>query len=347
MNSDRKLGVVAVLAVVASLMALQAPPALAVPYTLTVSKTGTGSGTVTSSPAGINCGADCSETYEEGTSVTLTATPSTGSSFAGWSGAGCSGTGTCTVLVSADTTVTATFKVQHTVSIVKAGEGDGAVTSSPPGINCGTDCSEPFDPGTTVTLTPTPSAGSYFAGWFGGCGGRGSCTVVVQADTTAEANFFPISSKSVRLTASDKLLEGGGRVTLIATLQPCNLDNQVDLVIFKGRGRAERLAQAQCKAKYRPLIRNTTRFRAISPADYDSYGDTSNSVLVRVRTEPKPEPSGGGGGGGGCDPSYPDFCIPPPPPDLDCAQVGGSNFTVVGSDPHGFDGDNDGVGCET
>ena len=47
-----------------------------------------------------------------------------------------------------------------------------------------------------------------------------------------------------------------------------------------------------------------------------------------------------------CDPSYPDFCIPPPPPDLDCADVGGA-FSVTGSDPHGFDGDFDGVGCES
>lgn len=47
-----------------------------------------------------------------------------------------------------------------------------------------------------------------------------------------------------------------------------------------------------------------------------------------------------------CDPSYPGPCIAPEPPDLDCAQVGVTNFVVVGSDPHGFDGDNDGVGCE-
>jgi micrococcal nuclease len=49
---------------------------------------------------------------------------------------------------------------------------------------------------------------------------------------------------------------------------------------------------------------------------------------------------------GRCDPSYPDFCIPPPPPDLDCKDVAGSNFRVVGADPHRFDGDHDGVGCE-
>jgi hypothetical protein len=45
--------------------------------------------------------------------------------------------------------------------------------------------------------------------------------------------------------------------------------------------------------------------------------------------------------------TYPDLCIPPPPPDLDCADVSGSNFTVTGSDPHGFDGEGDGVGCES
>jgi micrococcal nuclease len=49
---------------------------------------------------------------------------------------------------------------------------------------------------------------------------------------------------------------------------------------------------------------------------------------------------------GSCDPSYPDFCIPPPPPDLDCRDVARRGFRVVGADPHRFDGDRDGVGCE-
>src|SRR5215212_9288741 len=53
-------------------------------------------------------------------------------------------------------------------------------------------------------------------------------------------------------------------------------------------------------------------------------------------------------GGGSCDPSYPDVCIPSPPPDLNCDDPGiPDNFDVVGSDPHGFDGDGDGIGCET
>jgi len=77
--------------------------------TLTVSKDGTGSGTVTSNPPGIDCGVDCTESYTNGTSVTLTASAASGSVFAGWSGGGCTGTGTCTVTMDADTAMTATF----------------------------------------------------------------------------------------------------------------------------------------------------------------------------------------------------------------------------------------------
>jgi endonuclease YncB( thermonuclease family) len=57
--------------------------------------------------------------------------------------------------------------------------------------------------------------------------------------------------------------------------------------------------------------------------------------------------SNGGGGGDNCDGSYPDVCIPPPPPDLDCPDISHRNFRVLPPDPHRFDGDNDGIGCET
>jgi len=48
-----------------------------------------------------------------------------------------------------------------------------------------------------------------------------------------------------------------------------------------------------------------------------------------------------------CDPSYPDFCIPSPPPDLDCKDIPQKRFTVLQPDPHRFDGDKDGIGCES
>jgi len=78
--------------------------------TLSVAKNGSGTGTVTSNPAGISCGATCTASFAIGKVVTLTASPNTGSTFAGWSGV-CSGTGTCTVTMSAAQSVTATFNV--------------------------------------------------------------------------------------------------------------------------------------------------------------------------------------------------------------------------------------------
>lgn len=48
-----------------------------------------------------------------------------------------------------------------------------------------------------------------------------------------------------------------------------------------------------------------------------------------------------------CDPSHPTVCIPPPPPDLDCGDIPYRNFQVVGNDPHRFDRDHDGIGCES
>jgi hypothetical protein len=79
---------------------------------LTVNKNGSGTGTVTSSPAGINCGATCTTdngSYDYNTDVTLTATPATGSQFAGWTGCTTSTGTTCHVTVTQATTVTAIF----------------------------------------------------------------------------------------------------------------------------------------------------------------------------------------------------------------------------------------------
>ncbi len=76
-------------------------------FTLSIVKLGTGTGTVTSTPAGINCGSSCSGTYNSGTTITLTATLAAGSTFAGWSGTGCTAG---TVTLNGNTTCTATFQ---------------------------------------------------------------------------------------------------------------------------------------------------------------------------------------------------------------------------------------------
>jgi hypothetical protein len=86
--------------------------------TLTLTKAGSGTGTVTSSPAGITCGTTCAHAFKHGTAVTLTAVASARSRFVGWSG-DCSGAGGCTLTMSANHSVTATFEVLCVVPKVK------------------------------------------------------------------------------------------------------------------------------------------------------------------------------------------------------------------------------------
>ncbi len=157
--------------------------------TLTASKTGAGGGTLSSSPAGIDCGADCQEDYDYGATVTLTATAQADSLFSGWSGA-CSGSSSCTLEMTQPRLVTATFTLKtYTLTVSKAGPGSGTVSSNPAGIDCGADCGETFTIGATVTLTATADAGSLFAGWDGACSGSGPCVVSMDQDQPVTAIF--------------------------------------------------------------------------------------------------------------------------------------------------------------
>ena len=164
------------------------PPAS---YMLAVALGGTGSGSVASSPAGVNCGGDCNESYAGGTVVTLTATPSSGSAFAGWAGDADCADGQVTM--SATKSCTATFNLNppasYTLAVALGGTGSGSVASSPAGVNCGSDCNEGYVGGTVVTLTATPASGSAFAGWGGACSGTGNCQVTLIAVANITANF--------------------------------------------------------------------------------------------------------------------------------------------------------------
>jgi hypothetical protein len=169
---------------------------------LTANRNGTGSGTVTSSPAGITCGATCSALFAKDSSVTLTAVASGGSTFAGWSGSGCSGTGTCQVTMDAAKSATATFNIaaSYTLTVSRSGGGTGTVGSSPTGIGCGGDCSESYSGGMVVTLTATPGGGSAFAGWSGACSGSGPGQVTMSASRSVTAWFSSATGCTTTVT---------------------------------------------------------------------------------------------------------------------------------------------------
>ena len=185
-------------------------------HALTVAKIG--GGTVTGN--GVNCGGDCTETFNAGTVVTLTATPATGYIFSSWTGADSANGSTCSVTMNAAKTVTANFTAQnYTLNIAKTGSGSGTVTSGSAGINCGGDCTESYPAGTVVTLTAAPTAGSSFTAWTGADTSTGTtCTVTMNGNKTVGASF---TLPNYTLTVS-RAGTGGGTVT--ATGLNCGSD---------------------------------------------------------------------------------------------------------------------------
>ena len=188
-----------------------------VAYRLAVVGSGSGSGKVTSSPSGISCtitagkaaATGCSHPFTQGTSVTLTAKYTTGSSFVGW-GRPCSGTAGCQFKMSAARTATAQFlKGPFTIRITSSPTGgNGRVQSQAgltPVINCtisngvpaSTGCSRSYPANTVLTLTATPATGYNFNGWREpGCG-TGSCQFSVIRNSSVQAAFSRVVAGSI------------------------------------------------------------------------------------------------------------------------------------------------------
>ncbi len=170
-------------------------------YTHSLSVMKSGSGTVSGSY--INCGSTCSNTYSSGATETLVAVPASGYTFTGWSGA-CSGTGTCSVTLNENKTVTATFAAipNYTLSVGK--NGTGSITSNPSGINCGSTCSYSYPQGELVTLSANPGAGYTFSHWSGSCSGTDTCMVTMNSAKSVTANFavIPVVPSNYSLTVS-------------------------------------------------------------------------------------------------------------------------------------------------
>ena len=163
-----------------------------------------GAGKVT---GGISCTASCAADVTNGQQISLTATPNTGGKFLSWGGI-CSGQGqTCTVAPTGTASVSVTFGLVRTLTVTKAGDGTGTVTTAAGEISCGSTCSAAFTSGASAVLTATPSSDSIFTGWSGGCtGATATCTVALASDQTVTATF--VKQKKLSVT-----LHGRGTVT--------------------------------------------------------------------------------------------------------------------------------------
>jgi hypothetical protein len=197
----------------------------------TLSLNKSGRGTVTSTPAGISCGLACgSATFDfaRGALVRLIATPPVGWTFNGFSGS-CTGP-TCTVNTSAETaSVGASFTIQSRrlqVTVV----GNGSVSGG--GFVCGpstTPCSEDFDYGTTVPLTPLAAPGYRFTGWAQGCVGASltTCRPLLTVNRSVTATFRPVFTLTVTKTGnsnSGAITSTPGGISCGVTVVDCSQD---------------------------------------------------------------------------------------------------------------------------
>ncbi|MDH3328384.1 MAG: hypothetical protein OEM01_04055 [Desulfobulbaceae bacterium] len=150
-------------------------------YSLTVTKAGTGTGTVISSPAGINCGTDCTEEFYDTIVVTLTATPNADSVFAGWSGDADCLDGIVTM--DAAKSCTATFTGQYTITASASPTEGGGVSCSPNPVLHGSASSCTITTNLYYTLEDvTSTCGGTLVGYT-------YTTNAITADCTVIANF--------------------------------------------------------------------------------------------------------------------------------------------------------------
>ena len=214
-------------------------------------------GTVSSSPAGISCPVNCTASFATNAEVTLSATPTSGYQFSGWSGA-CSGAGTCTVEMTSAQTVTGTFATistpMETLTLQIA--GNGTVTIAPGDTTCsGTGCTEQYPDGTQLTLTAAPAIGSVFSGYGGACNGT-TCVLTLDANQTVTATFTSAVQQTLTV-AMDGL--GSGIVTSV----PSGIDCVSNLGIATG----------SCSASFNNNTQVTFSQQASSGSIFEGWGD--------------------------------------------------------------------------
>jgi len=110
------------------------------------------------------------------------------------------------------------FRPFSTLTVTKAGTGQGTVSSSPSGISCGSTCSALYNDGTQVTLTALADAGSTFSGWSGACTGTGTCVLTLYSPQNVTATFK--ASTTTTVTSNNNPSTYGQSVTFTATVSP-------------------------------------------------------------------------------------------------------------------------------
>ena len=166
------------------------------------------------SPAGGGSVSD-GDTYNSGTTVSVTATPNAGWRFTRWSG-DCEGTGACSVTMDGPKSVTAHFtRITYVLTTTPSPANGGSVSGG-----------GRYNSGTTVSVTATPNAGWRFTVWSGDCEGTGACSVTMDGPKSVTARFARITYvlTTTPSPTNGGSVSGGGRynsgTTVTVTARP-------------------------------------------------------------------------------------------------------------------------------
>ena len=192
-------------------------------FTLTVSTTGPGSGTLTSAPAGIDCGTDCTQDYDDGTSVTLSHAAAADSVFNGWSG-DCTGSGACVVAMDQARSVSARFELSN----------PGATTlfsSVLPSARSGSTGGGASAPGTSGAQAAGGPITVFASVINAGANPAQSCQIVIPAGAPVTLSYQETNAANVPTGVIDQpfdLAAGQGRSFVLA-FTPTAVSSGVDV----------------------------------------------------------------------------------------------------------------------
>ena len=265
-------------------------------FTLTVELDGNGTGSVVSGEPGIDCPGDCTEDYDGGTPVELTATADPGSTFTGWDDPACPGTDPCIVTIDQARTITATFDLDaidtFTLTVELDGTGTGTVTSTDPGIDCPGDCSQDYDESTLVELTATADPGSSFIGWDEpSCPGTDPCTVTMDQARTVTATFDLQTQPNEPPVAEDQALSVPEASTTAFDLDVSDPDfDPLTVTITGGPDHGEVTCEGT-SCTYSPEVGYTGPDAFTYEVDDGQGGTDTATVSVTVEPCPNLEPA--------------------------------------------------------
>jgi hypothetical protein len=225
-----------------SVSATFALDALGYPRAFALDVTRSGGGSVSSTPLGvIDCGSVCATGFSGGASVTLSATPAAGNAFAGWRGA-CTGNGACTVAMTQDRSVTASFAptpaptgtstlTLHNHTPPPSG-GFGSAGTAPVRVEWGghsdlceaATCLYTIDNATPVTLTGVVSTSTGLRKWEGACVGSSPICVISGGPAVVDVTFFNLLASTSDL-GINVTRYGGGRVASTPSGITCGDDD--------------------------------------------------------------------------------------------------------------------------